>query len=152
MQQSSSTFTLHWKLILCTVYVTTLPTTIVAAVLSIQRNLKEKEPIITNFKIQITNSMEQSPSSEANSHSGNTEIPCLLWNLKVHYRVNKSPPLVPLSNSEAPCNILKQAVSFYSDKFLAPHPTPSWRTTSCWMPAIAHSICLQLPSISQGHL
>jgi len=30
------------------------------------------------------NSMDQSPSSEANSHSASQEIPCLLWNLKVH--------------------------------------------------------------------
>jgi hypothetical protein len=40
-----------------------------------------------------TNSMEQSPFWEANSHSPS---PCLLWNLKVHYCVHNSLPVVPI--------------------------------------------------------
>jgi hypothetical protein len=44
----------------------------------------------------LNNSMEQSPSWEANSHSASKEIPCLLWNPKVHYCVNKSLSLVPV--------------------------------------------------------
>jgi hypothetical protein len=40
--------------------------------------------------------MEQSLSWEANSHSSSQEIPHLLCNPKVHYRVHKGSPLVPV--------------------------------------------------------
>ena len=51
------------------------------------------EPVCTYL---LTYSMEHSPSWEANRFSACQEIPHILWNLKVHYRIHKCPPPVPI--------------------------------------------------------
>jgi hypothetical protein len=48
------------------------------------------------FCNQLTDSTEQSPSWEVNSHSAAQEILRLSWNTKVHYRDHKRLPLVPV--------------------------------------------------------
>ena len=44
----------------------------------------------------LTYSVEHSTSWEANSFSASQEIPRILWNPKVHYRIHKCPPPVPI--------------------------------------------------------
>jgi hypothetical protein len=53
----------------------------------------------TNIKL-LTYSVEQSPSWEANRFVASQEIPRVLLNWKVHYRIhNCSPPVSTLSQS-----------------------------------------------------
>jgi hypothetical protein len=40
--------------------------------------------------------MEQSPFWDANRSSATEDVPRILLNPKVHYRIHKSPPIVPI--------------------------------------------------------
>jgi len=55
--------------------------------------------------------MEQSPSWDANRFSASPEIPHILWNPKVHYRIYKSQPPIPIQSQinplHAPIPLLK---------------------------------------------
>ena len=75
----------------------------------------------------LTYSMEQSPSWEANQFLASQEIALILRNLKVDYRVYKSPLPVPILGQINPVH--------------APHPT-FWRSILI----LSSHLCLCLPS------
>jgi hypothetical protein len=50
--------------------------------------------------------MKQSPSWEANRFAASQEIPHILWNPKVHYRIQKSPSTVSLLSQFIPVHTL----------------------------------------------
>ena len=64
-------------------------------------------PIVLIIAYVLTHSMGQLPSWEANWLSASQEIPRILWNPKVHYRIHKCPPPVPILSHLDPVHIPK---------------------------------------------
>jgi hypothetical protein len=76
--------------------------------------------VATGFTYLLT---ELSSSWEADSFAATQELPSILWNPKVHYRVHKSPPLVPILSQIDPVH----TISFYLRSILITvHPPMTW--------------------------
>jgi hypothetical protein len=76
----------------------------------------------------LTYPTEQSPSCEANRFSASQEIPFILWTPKVHYRIHKFPPPVPMLSQLDPVN------------------TPTYHFLKIRLSILSSHLCLGLPS------
>jgi hypothetical protein len=99
--------------------------------------------------------MDQSPSWEANRFSTSQEIPCILWNPKVHFRIHLYLSWARSIQSMPPSYFLKihlnvilsctHGSSKWSLSFRFPHQNPAYTSPlihMCYMPA--HFILLDL--------
>jgi len=70
------------------------------------------------FDLLMTDSMEQSPSSEVNSHSARQENLHLLWNPKVHYHVHNGTQILK------PCVTFRNKLLFLRLGIIGLSPNP----------------------------
>ena len=119
------------------------------------------QPRQTELTLLLTYSMEQSPSWEANLFTGSQEVPRILWNRRIHCRIQKCPQTVPILSHLDPfhiptSHILKSRLNSFlpstsgsskwslSIRFLHQNPVYTFHLLhTCYMPP-AHLILFDL--------
>ena len=77
-----------------------------------------------NYAIIIPSLMKLSPSSEATNFAATQELPSVLWKPKVHYCVDKRPPLVPIMSQIFSVHTIPSYLS--KNHFNIVHPLMPW--------------------------
>jgi hypothetical protein len=86
--------------------------------------------------------VEQSPSWEPNSNSTSQEILCLLWYLKIHYCIHKSPSLIPFLSQINPVHKVPSYLSKIHSNITFHQGLPSGLFPSSFQTKILHVFLL----------
>jgi len=108
--------------------------------------------------------MQDDPSWEAKRFPASQEILRILWNPKVHYRIHKYPPPVPILKQIDPFHFLKIRLNIFlpstprspkwSLSLRFPHQNPVYASLlphKCYMPRPSHSSLFDHPNNPSIH-